>query len=87
MKSLMKKIDQFCYRHPRFGIPNLMLYVVIGNAIVWVFSLFTAATNGFDILSYLYFSPWHILHGEVWRLVTFIIYPTSTSFLALIAFL
>ena len=36
MKSLMKKIDQFCYRHPRFGIPNLMLYVVVGNAIVWL---------------------------------------------------
>ncbi len=32
MKSLMNKIDRFCYNHPRFGIPNLMLYVVIGTA-------------------------------------------------------
>ena len=34
MKSLMKKVDLFCYKHPRFGIPNLMLYVVIGGGIV-----------------------------------------------------
>ena len=39
MRSLMKKVDMFCYKHPRFGIPNLMLYVVIGNAIVWLFML------------------------------------------------
>ena len=86
MKSLMNRIDRFCYLHPRFGIPNLMLYVVIGNAIVWVFSLISTASGGFDILNALYFSPYHILHGEVWRLVTFIIYPNSTGFLALIAF-
>ena len=81
MKSLMNAIDRFCYRHPRFGIPNLMLYVVVGNAIVWLFSLFAP-----EILSYLYFSPYRILHGEVWRLLTFIIYPNSSGFLALIAF-
>ena len=81
MKSLMKKIDLFCYRHPRFGVSNLMLYIVIGNVIVWLFSWFAP-----EILNYLYFSPYHILHGQVWRLVTFIIYPISTDFLAIISF-
>ena len=81
MKALNRKIDLFCYRHPRFGIRNLMLYVVIGSAIVWVFSLVRP-----EILSYLVFSPYHILRGEVWRLVTFIIYPVSTGYLALISF-
>ena len=83
MKFLMNKIDRFCYRHPHFGIPNLMLYVVIGNAIVWLFSIFDARGV---LLSALYFSPYHILHGELWRLVTFIIYPVNTGYLALIAF-
>lgn len=87
MKSLMKKIDVFCYKHPRFGIPNLMLYVVVGNVIVWLFTMVTALGNtGVSILSYLYFDPYSILHGEVWRLVTFIIIPNSTSILALIFF-
>lgn len=81
MKSLMNKIDRFCYRHPRFGIPNLMLYVVIGNVLVWLFSMFEPS-----ILNYLYFSPAAILRGEVWRLFTFIIYPNSSGILALIAF-
>ncbi len=87
MKSLMRKVDLFCYKHPRFGSPNLMLYVVIGNAIVWLFTLFTAfGGSGPSILEYLYFSPYHILRGQIWRLVTFIIIPNSTSILALIFF-
>ena len=36
MRKLMNKIDRFCYTHPRFGIPNLMLIIVIGNAAVWL---------------------------------------------------
>ena len=31
MRKLMNKIDRFCYAHPRFGIPNLMLIIVKGN--------------------------------------------------------
>jgi len=82
MKFLMKKVDLFCDKHPRFGIPNLMLYVVIGNAIVWLFSMFA----GLNFLSGLVFSPYHILHGQIWRLVTFIIIPENTGLLAVIFF-
>ena len=39
MKKLNKSIDMFCYRHPRFGVPNLMLYIVIVSLAVWVFTL------------------------------------------------
>ena len=28
MRSFMKKVDLFCYKHPRFGVNNLMLYIV-----------------------------------------------------------
>lgn len=41
MRKLMNKIDRFCYMHPRFGIPNLMLIVVIGNAAVWLLTKWT----------------------------------------------
>ncbi len=85
MNSLMKKIDIFCYKHPRFGIRNLMLYVVVGAAIVWLFNLFTMYSS-VNILSYLYFSPYLILRGQVWRLLTFIIIPPSTGILTLVAF-
>ena len=79
----MKKVDLFCYKHPRFGIPNLMLYVVIGNVIVWLFSLMD--TTG-SLISWLSFSPYHIMHGQVWRLLTFIIIPNNTGLLAIVFF-
>ena len=83
MKSLMNKVDRFCYKHPRFGIPNLMLYIVIGNVIVWLFDMMNTTI---PLSSFLAFSPAYILRGQVWRLVTFAIIPNSYGFLALIAF-
>lgn len=83
MKWFSRKVDMFCYKHPRFGINNLMLYVVIGNVIVWLFSLMD--TTGM-LVNMLCFSPYHILHGQVWRLLTFALIPNSTGFLALIFF-
>ena len=83
MKWFSRKVDLFCYKHPRFGIPNLMLYVVIGNVIIWLFSLMD--TTG-SLTSLLAFSPYHILRGQVWRLLTFALIPNSSGFLALIFF-
>lgn len=83
MKSLMKKIDMFCYRHPRFGIRNLMLYVVLGNVAIWLFSMMDRSGMLVNLLA---FSPAMILKGQVWRLLTFALIPTSGGFLALIMF-
>ncbi len=79
----MKKIDMFCYKHPNFGIPNLMLFIVIGNAIVW---LFTMMDRTGMLTSFLAFDPALILHGQVWRLVTFIFIPSTYGLWALIFF-
>lgn len=76
MRSFINRVDGFCARHPRFGIHNLMLYIVIGNAIVWIFSLMD--TSGL-FTAYLVFSPYHILHGQIWRLVTFVLVPSNSG--------
>ena len=76
MRKLMNKIDRFCYMHPRFGIPNLMLIVVIGNAAVW---LLTKMDTTGQIVSLLSGSAQGILHGQVWRLVTYVFVPTEAS--------
>ena len=83
MKSFMRWVDRFCYRHPRFGIPNLMIYIVIGNVAIWLFGI--VDTTG-TLHSLLAFSPADILRGQIWRLVTFALIPNSGGFLALIAF-
>ena len=76
MRKLMNKIDRFCYTHPRFGIPNLMLIIVIGNAAVW---LLTKMDTTGQIASLLCGSAQGILHGQVWRLVTYVFVPTEAS--------
>ena len=68
MKFLSDKIDRFCYKHPRFGINNLMLMLVIGNCIVYLLDMFSSGT----LSPMLSFSRYYILHGQVWRLVTFL---------------
>lgn len=76
MKAINRAIDRFCFKHPNFGITNLMLYIVIGNAIVFLFTMMDR-TNTF--LYYLYFNPALIMKGQVWRLLTFVFVPMSTD--------
>lgn len=83
MRKLTRSIDKFCYKHPNFGIPNLMLYIVIGNIIVWLFSMMDSTGM---LANYLAFDPAMILHGQVWRLVTFVFIPESSGLWALIFF-
>ena len=70
MKKLSNAIDRFCYAHPRFGIPDLMRYIVIGNVIVYLLAVFSA--SGLSAVQFLGFNWDRVLHGEVWRLVTFV---------------
>ncbi len=76
MRKLMKKIDLFCYKHPRFGIPNLMKYIVIGTGIVWLFMLMDKTNS---LLGWLVLDPGLVLRGQIWRLVTFVFVPQDFS--------
>ena len=51
-----------------------MLYVVIGNVIVFVLSLL----NGVDAFEWLCFDKTSILRGEVWRLITYVFTETQS---------
>ncbi len=77
-------VDRFCFRHPGFGIRNMMLFIIIGNAAVYLFSLMD--TTG-SFLYYLYFSPALVLSGQLWRLVTFVFVPEATNPLFVALFL
>ena len=83
MKKLYDGVQRFCAAHPRFGIPNLMRVIVIGNVAVYVLMLLTQA-NDANALSFLTFNLNALLHGEVWRLVTFVFVPASSSPFALL---
>lgn len=76
LTSLDKAIDRFCYKHPRFGIPNLIRYIIMIDAVVYLFAMMDRSGTFLALLSFL---PDRILAGQVWRLVTFIFIPTSTN--------
>lgn len=75
MKKLSNAIDRFCYAHPGFGIPGLMRYIVIGNVLVYLLTVF----GSYEAVSFLIFDWNAILRGELWRLVTFLFFPGYSS--------
>ena len=77
MKSIMRRIDRFCLTHPNFGIRNLMMYIIIGNAIVWLFSMMDT-TKAFEAM--LAFNPANTFaRGQIWQLITFIFVPDQSG--------
>ena len=79
LKIIMRWIDRFCYNHPRFGIINLIKFIVIGNAIVFAVNMMN--TSSISLAGLLAFDAAAILKGQVWRLVTFVFVPQNTSLL------
>ena len=82
MKKLYEAIDHFCAQHPRLGIPGLMRYIVIANALIYVVSLFDRSGL---LLNTLAMDPAAVLHGQIWRLVTYVLIPTNGGFWLIIS--
>lgn len=68
MKNLRSRFERFCYKNRHMGIPNLMLYIIAGTAIVYLVSQFTGNPGLYSIL---FFDRSLILRGQVWRLFTY----------------
>ena len=82
--NLRKKFERFCYRNRNKGIPNLMLYLVLGTAAVY---LFTMATQNPLLYSILSFDRQRILQGEIWRLFTYPLLTYRTNILLQLMYL
>ena len=76
MKRLNDAIDRFCALHPRWGIPGLMRYIVAANAVIYIFSMFDRSGL---LLSTLMMDASAVLHGQLWRIVTFVLIPTGSQ--------
>lgn len=63
----------------RFAIPNLMIYIIGAYVIGYVLYLINPTW-----ILYLTLSPYHILRGQVWRLVTWLLIPNSTNLFSLL---
>ena len=72
--NLRRNFERFCYRNRNKGIPNLMLYIVLGTAIVYFVSMVSGNTALYYFLA---FDRNLILHGQIWRLFT---YPLTSGY-------
>ena len=63
----------------RYAIPNLIVYLIGAYCIGFVLNMFSPS-----ILSYLNFQPYYILHGQIWRIVTWILMPTDSNIIFLL---
>jgi len=68
LNNLRKRFERFCFQNRDKGIPNLMLYVSLGCALVY---LITSISQNTVLYSLLVFNREAILHGQIWRLVTY----------------
>ncbi len=71
----MSWLDKMERKFGRYAVDNLMYYIIIlygiGFAIQWIAPAF--------YYNYLSLNAEAVLHGQVWRIVTFIIQPPSSS--------
>lgn len=69
----MNFLDKMQRKYGRYAINNLMLYIIIGQVIVF----FSYLLMGSTLLNWIYFNPLLIMRGQIWRLFTFIFIPNT----------
>ena len=63
LERFNRGVSRFLYNHPNFGIPRLMLYLIIGNALVYLITMMDRT----EMLAwYLCLVPDRLLKGEIW---------------------
>ena len=70
MKNLRKNFERFCFRNSKKGIPNLMLYIALGSALVYFLGMID---QSYTLYYFLCFDRELILQGQVWRLFSYVL--------------
>lgn len=73
----MKFFNDFERKYNRYAIPNLMYYIVILYAVGLAVYVVNPVMYWNIYSNYLCLDGRALLHGQIWRLVTFLIFPPS----------
>lgn len=73
----MKWLDKLERKYGKYAIPNLMYYVIILYIVGFVINIVAPELY----TEYLALDAQAILHGQIWRIFTFIIQPPNSSLL------
>lgn len=69
--NFMNKLER---KFSKYAVSNLTLYLIFGYVVGYVLSMFSP-----QMLGYLTMNPYQILHGQIWRLVTWVLIPPSVQ--------
>ena len=68
--TLYEKLER---KFGRYAIPNLMKYICVMYIVGYLIQMFNPTLYYY----YLDLDPEAILHGHIWRIITFLFYPPS----------
>ena len=63
--SFMNKLER---KFGKYAVPNLVNYLLAGYAIGYLLQLFSP-----NVYSLLYLDPQSVMHGQIWRLFTWVL--------------
>ncbi len=75
----MDFLDKMERKFGKYAIPNLIVYL-IGAYCIGFFLQYLSPT----LLGYLNMQPYYVLHGQIWRIITWIFQPTDSNIFFLI---
>ena len=67
----MRWIDKLERRYGRYGIPNLMNILLVGQILAWFIIMFINQ----NLMYWISLSRSGLLSGQIWRVVTFVFMP------------
>jgi len=80
-------LDKLEKKFGRYAVNNLILYLLGGYVIGYLLQ-FGEKFTGVPYLSYITLEPYYVLHGQVWRLITWILIPPQDNIIwAIIMFM
>ena len=68
MKNPRRQFELYCYKNKDKGISNLMQYIALDTAVVYVMS---EMLGNYTLYNLLYFDRNLILKGQIWRLISY----------------
>lgn len=74
----MNFLNKMERKYGRYAIHNLTKYMIGCYAIGYILVYFGQMFGG-NFFQYLLLSPYHIMHGQIWRIVSWILIPPSSS--------
>ncbi len=75
MNNFLNKLER---RFGRYAISNLAKYIVYGYGVGYLL-FFADLIFKTNLLSFISLDPYKILHGQIWRLITWVIVPPEIS--------